>query len=312
METALVIIVLLVLLGLFGGVGYAFVRETGWENARLWLTSPRQRPGQDGPPGERPSEARASVTSPRTEPLPRRTETAAVAIDDTALRELREELHGELMRAAGLTREFDARLTRIETALAETRHLPEATERALREQDERVRRLLQRLRDEVSATKMAATPYGQRRAEALAELYGSLARVETALAGVINPVLLPGEPLTVPETLFDDTLVWENWNDVGDRAYAFGEVFNQTRVLLEPEIAGHIEHFIGTLRQALTGTIYPVLQGESRSPAQVAQVRRGLEAVVSALGPLRRELESAYRAQIAPPGGDEDDEDDDA
>ena len=42
MDTVVVIIVLITLLVLFGGAGWFFVRETGVENAKLWLTSPRQ------------------------------------------------------------------------------------------------------------------------------------------------------------------------------------------------------------------------------------------------------------------------------
>jgi len=46
METVGVVIVLLVVLGIFGGVGFLFMRETGTtdlrEQARLWLTAPKQ------------------------------------------------------------------------------------------------------------------------------------------------------------------------------------------------------------------------------------------------------------------------------
>jgi hypothetical protein len=130
------------------------------------------------------------------------------------------------------------------------------------------------------------------------------------LAGVVNPILLPGEALSVPGEFFADTLVWTNWNDVGERAYAFGEVFNQTRFVLEPDVADRIERFIATFRQALTSAVYPVLQSDNRTPAQLAQMRSGLESIVAALPPLRRDLEAAYRADGAPVEPDEDDDED--
>ena len=310
MDTVVVILVLLVLLVLFGGAGYFFIRETGWENARLWFTSPHKIRQLTGA-GRRGNAAEAEAAAPARREAPvSRMEPVAVALDDSALRDLREELHGELTRAAGLTREFDARLTRIEEVLAEARHMPDEIGQSLQAQDARIRRHIRKLRVEINTTRATSTPYGQRRADALADLYGNLARIEAALAGVVNPMLLPGEPLSVPDELFDDTLVWANWNDVGERAYAFGEVFNQTRFVLEPEIADRIERFIAAFRQALTGTVYPVLQSDTRSPAQLVQVRRGLEIIVAALPPLRRELEAAYRASITPVGDDNEDEDD--
>jgi hypothetical protein len=306
METVVVILVLVVLLVLFGGAGYFFVRETGWENARLWLTAPRQfrqitgsARGKDESRDDletettRLSDTRRGMRFGDAGPM-------TVALDDNALRELREELHGELTRAAGLTREFDARLTRMEETLSATRQLPEEIGLSIKEQEARTRRRLEKLRVEINATRISGSPFGQKRSDALADLYGHLARVEAALAGVVNPMLLPGEPLSVPEEFYSDTLVWANWNDVGERAYAFGEVFNQNRFVLEPDVADRIERFIGTFRQALTGTVYLVLHSDNRSPSQLAQMRGGLESIVSALPPLRRELETAYHANIAP------------
>lgn len=310
MDTVVVILVLLVLLVLFGGAGYFFIRETGWENARLWFTSPHQIRQLTGA-GRRSAAAEGEAAPPaRRGAHLGRPETVTVAIDDTPLRDLREELHGELTRAAGLTREVDARLTRLEEAITQARHMPDEIGQSLHAQDARIRRHIRKLRVEISATRASSTPYGQRRADALADLYGSLARVEAALASVVNPMLLPGEPLSVPADLYDDTLVWANWNDVGERAYAFGEIFNQTRFVLEPEVADRIERFIATFRQALTGTVYPVLQSDTRAAAQVAQVRKGLETIVAALPPLRRELEAAYRASATPAANDDEDEDD--
>ena len=311
METVVVILVLLVLLVLFGGAGYFFVRETGWENARLWFTAPRQFRHITSPRGAPAGDDRDADTV-RLGDTRRGTllggAPVTVALDDNALRELREELQGELTRAAGLTREFDARLTRMEEALTATRQLPDEIGQSISEQESRTRRRLEKLRVEINATRVTNSPFGQRRGDALADLYAHLARVEAALAGVVNPMLLPGEPLSVPGEFFADTLVWTNWNDVGERAYAFGEVFNQTRFVLEPDIADRIERFIATFRQGLTGTVYPVLQSDNRTPAQLAQMRSGLESIVGALPPLRRDLEAAYRADGAPVTSDEDDD----
>jgi hypothetical protein len=317
METVVVIVVLLVLLVLFGGAGYFFVRETGWEHARLWFTAPRQfRHIAGSTRGNEPARDDLESDSTRLtgtrramrfgEPGP-----MTVALDDNSLRELREELHGELTRAAGLTREFDARLTRMEETLSATRQLPDEIGHSIKEQESRTRRRIEKLRIEINATRVSGSPFGQRRSDALADLYGHLARIEAALAGVVNPMLLPGEPLRVPDEFYSDTLVWSNWNDVGERAYAFGEVFNQNRFVLEPDIADRIERFIGTFRQALTGTVYPVLHSDTRTPAQIAQMRSGLDSIVTTLPPLRRELEAAYRANTAPVADEHDDEDED-
>lgn len=293
METFIVILVLLVLIALFAGVGYFFLRETGWGHARLWLTGSRQ-----ATVGDVPFRERWSATPTETGSMP-------VMLDESALRELREELHGELTRAAGLTREFDARLTRMESDLSLSKQLPEEIDRSVRETieeiEERTRSRLDRLQGDLHAARIADSPYGQRRAEALAELYSTLAQLEAALSGVVNPMLLPGESLRVPDELFEDTLAWENWNDVGERAYSFGDVFNRDRILLEPALADQIEEFLSLFREALTGTVSPVVQNPARSTAQVAQMKAGLTTIVDALPPLRREIEAHYRASTATP-----------
>lgn len=302
METFVVILVLLVLIALFGGVGYFFVRETGWDNARLWITSPRQARQMMSSPGDSARETayreRWRTGATESGPIP-------VALDENALRELREELHGELTRAAGLTREFDARLTRMEAELTATRQLPEEIDSSVRETvkevESRTRVELTQLQIEVRAARVADSPYGRRRAEALAELYAALAQVEASLGAIVNPMLLPGEPLRVPDELFDDTLDWENWNDVGERAFGFGEVFNRDRIVLDPELADQIERFLSTFRQALTGAVSPVVQNPSRTPSQIHQMKAGLKTIVDALPPLRREIEAHYRAFSATP-----------
>jgi hypothetical protein len=311
MDTIVVIIVLITLLVLFGGAAWFFVRETGVENAKLWLTSPRQV-RQIVTPFR--SDSTASTTPKDehlnpTEPLPRERETSLM-LGESRLRELAEELRGELTLAAGRTRDFDARLTRIEEDAVAAKSLPETIDRSVQEVEIRTRTRISKLRKELHTVRKAGTPYAARRGESLADLYNRLARADAALAAVVNPMLLPGEPLRVPDVLFDDTLEWENWADVGERAFEFGEIFNQNRLLLEPQLASQVERFISTLREALTDTIYPIVRLPSPTTTQKAQLRAGLVQVVENIAPLRRELEDAYREiSVAPMPITDDDED---
>lgn len=323
MDTVVVIIVLITLLVLFGGAAWFFVRETGVENAKLWLTSPKQvrqlvTPFRNGMPA-----AGEEASRDATEPMPQGQPahgSAGMMLDDRRLRELAEEMRGELTRAAGMTRAFDARLTRIEEDLTQAASLPETLEKRVKDIDEQARKRVvdadavsreryAKLRAEIRTVRKAESPYAARRSEALASIYTRLARTEAALAGVVNPMLLPGEPLRVPEVLFDDTLEWENWADVGERAYEFGEAFNGNRLLLEPDLATKVETFIATLRETLTDTIYPVVRHTAPTPVQKAQLRSGLERVVESVGPLRRALEDAYRVTSAALTSDDDDDD---
>ncbi len=313
MDTVVVVIVLITLLVLFGGAAWFFVRETGVENAKLWLTSPRQvrqivmpfrTTASTDPADER-------VAGPESVPPSQQAMERQLMLADTRLRELAEELRGDLSRAAGLSREFDTRLTRLEEEIAAARSLPETVDRTVHEVETRTIRKISKLRTRLDTVRLAETTHGTRRSEAISELYSRLARTDAALATVVNPMLLPGEPLRVPETLFDDTLVWENWADVGERAYEFGEAFNQNRLLLAEDTAARIEEFIRTLREALTDSIYPVVRHNAPTPAQKAQLRSGLVRAVESIAPIRRELEEAYRAATADTGPDDDDEDDD-
>lgn len=315
METVIVILVLFVLLVLFGGAGYFFVRETGRDNARLWLTGPRQfrqlvkKPRESVEKPDTREREEDAFEAQRQHLSTFMDDQMPVRMDEMALRNLREELHGELTRTSGLTRDFDVRLTRIESDASVSRDLPGEIDRSIKEQEARTMRRIGALRDQLRASRTADSPFGQRRSDALADLYSHLAQVEAALASVINPMLLPGEPLSVPEEFFEDSLRWENWNDVGDRAYAFGDVFNQNRFVLDPNVANQIEKFIGTFRQALTGAVYPVVQNPRRSASQVAQMRAGLITIVGSLPPLRRTLESAYRESgVATVTDDDEDE----
>ena len=330
METILVIIVLFVVVGLFGGVGLIFTRETGAgnaaESARRFLSTSRQagrslvavRPSAASPTatstgdadspesapdeGRAPAPVKAARRSTTPTPVSPSDSAAATPIDDRALRELREEMQGELRRASGITREFDARLTRIEANSVDTPQLSTELTRSIEEHAASQREELARVRDELATVRQSAGPRGERRTEALANLYGHLARVESALAGVVNPMLLPGEPLKLPAELPPEALDWDNWSDVGERAYALGDAFNQNRLVLDPETADEIEGFIAILRRGLTGSVDPNVRTQQPTPIQLQQMRAGLETIVAALPGVRRRVELAYRGEAGAKG----------
>lgn len=308
MDTTFVVIIIIIVLALFGAVAYLFVRETGMQQAKLWFVSSQQlrktfSGGGPGRPADTDEAGNASLTR-RIDAPTRATETGttaigtrapALALDDIALRELREELQGELRRAGGVTREFDARLTRIEATSTELPQMSEHLQRTVDAKDAERRGEIERVKRDLARVQQDAGQRGQRRSEAVADLYGHLARVEASLAGVVNPMLLPGESLAIPDEFFPDTLNWDNWSDVGERAYAFGNAFNQNRFVLDVATADAIERFIGTLRQGLTGAVYPNLRSPNPSAAQLAQMRSGVTSIVDALPRVRRTLEAVYR-----------------
>jgi small-conductance mechanosensitive channel len=318
METVGVLIVLLVVLGIFGGVGYLFIRETGTtdlrEQARLWLTAPRQlrRTTSTAPPAPSttppaqtpvPQQERTNAAMARaTDDLPRLSERPAAAMrDDEALRRLREEVQGELRGALGRTGALDARLVRLEDEVKTRQANVDEQSRTLAELDQARARQGQEiggLRNDLAELKRALPamgPFGQRRGEALAELYSQLARVEAALGSVVNPVLLPGEPIQLPDEFFPETLSWESWKEVGDRAFAFGDAFSQHRIALDAETAAAVERFVATLRQALTGAVYPSVKDASPSLQQLRGMRAALQEIIAALPTVRQRLEASYR-----------------
>jgi len=312
MEIVGVVIVLLVVLGIFGGVGYLFMRETGTtdlrEQARLWLTAPKQlrrstSPATQTAPAPVPRQERANAAmAPATDDLPRLSERPVAAVrDDEAVRRLREEVLGELRGALGRTGALDTRLVRLEddvkarhaNADEHTRALADLTQARERQREE-----LGGLRVDLAELKRALPamgPFGQRRGEALAELYGQLARVEAALGSVINPVLLPGEPIQLPDEFFPETLSWESWKEVGDRAFAFGDAFSQNRIALDAETATAVERFVATLRHALTGAVYPSVKDAYPTPQQLRGMRAALQEIITALPIVRQRLEASYR-----------------
>ncbi|MDQ3657897.1 MAG: hypothetical protein M3457_22830 [Chloroflexota bacterium] len=304
MEWFLLIVVLVVLIGLFGYVAYLYMKEAGDRAPQLWLTgsqkirqsmAQRSSPAQDTAPLPEEVASVAPAGSPR-QIAPR---NLALALDDEALRELREEFQHELRQAVGRSREFDARLTRIEANSDETPRISAQVSEEIAGIREYHQVEIERLQVSLESVRERAGSYGERRGVALADLYGCLARVEAALAAVVNPMLLPGEPLSIPRELPAEALVWNNWGDVGERAYGLGNVFNENRLVLDGATGDAIAEFIATLRQGLTGSVYPNVRIAKPSADQLAQMRSGLEAIVAELPKVRRTIEEAYRADPA-------------
>lgn len=301
MEVFWIVVVVVLLAALVGYVLYLYMKEAGPGSAVLWAAGSRllraapaasrsSSAAQQAVPAAQPVddvEMIEAVATPR--PLTAGQERTLV-VDESAVRELKEEFQRELRSAVGRSREFDARLTRIEQTSGEidiTRELDGVKE------SHRVE--IERLQVTMETIRKTSGAHGERQGQALADLYGHLARVESALAAVINPMLLPGEALTMPADLPAEAMVWANWGDVGERAYAFGNVFNENRLLLDADTGNEIAAFISTLRQGLTGRVYPAVRSGNPTADQLAQLRDGLQTIVDALPTVRRQLEDAYR-----------------
>lgn len=298
MEMFWLIVILAILIGLFGYVGYAYMKEAGDKGPQLWLTGSRKiRESMNAPRSQDTVPLADEATTVTSTGSPRQIapRNLALALDDEALRQLREEFQHELREAVGRSREFDARLTRIEASRDETPRLSAAVSEEIAGVREQQRVEIERLQASVESVRERAGSYGERRGQALTELYSCLARVESALAAVVNPMLLPGEALSIPRDLPAEALDWNSWGDVGERAYALGNVFNENRLLLDATTGDAIAEFIATLRQGLTGSVYPNVRTANPSADQLAQMRAGLEAIVAELPAVRHAIEDAYR-----------------
>lgn len=279
METFIVILVLIILFVLLGGAAWFFGKETGPGSGMAWLTGTRQIRGvfTSLGNGEKPFSSGTSQTS-------------AVMVDDAHMNELREELQRTLAIGEGL----EQRLMLLEQEIGLTRQLPEAIDARVQHSESDFRARFSQIRREINQHRKADSPYSVRRNDAIRDLYQKLAQIEVALGAVVNPMLLPGEPVKVPETLYEETLEWENWGDVADRAFAFGEAFSKNRVLLDPELAERVEQFIASFREALTGTVYPIVQADEATPKERKLIRAGIVTVVEGITPIRREFEQTW------------------
>lgn len=214
-------------------------------------------------------------------------------------------LRGELRTLAS---EYQAQLGRLRERNTEleslaTRYREQAdTGTAAKQEAAAVKQDVERLREELTASvgKMSSTASstdGPRTAQVavLADLYGRLARVEASLAALTNPILLPGEPYSVPNELVPDALKWDNWKEVGESAYALGEQFNLARIQLPREVVEEMGSCITTIRTTLTTAIYPNLDA-TLSPERTQTLRSGLGTISHSLAKLRQRLELDYRS----------------
>jgi leucyl aminopeptidase (aminopeptidase T) len=240
-------------------------------------------------------------------------DTAAVGADlqarqEATLADARTELDRLKADLHAATTEGDAQLGRLrqrrEAAQAELdAALVKAREELARA--ERIRQGAEQAKEQASAAAVAAAPEGPdvllatrvaiEQLETLIELYARLARVETALAQLTTPILLPGEPYEAPEEFLPDALRWDNWKDVGETAYALGEYLTENRLRISAATARELEAGVTALRIALTRSIYPNLS-PAPTEEQDATLRSGLDVLAQTLPRMRGLLEDDYRA----------------
>jgi len=292
-ESAIVAIALLALVAVVGGL-LLKQREQAGGTALPWsfVARSKQAPSADvsvgGPKNNAPVAASSeSITSPA--------QTSRVADKADAIVDRLDAIE---RRLDDLTRTVERRRSDAEAALRELTARLDARADAGQARDEAAR---DRLRADLlavmtGAPSQPATMAGNRREEVCADLYAHLARLEWSLAAVTNPVLLPGEPFAPPAELLPAALVWENWNDVGERAFALGDAFSTRRLHLSPSTRLELERFVTSLRTLLTRAVYPNVQ-PGASPDQQAAVRAALEEIAAALPQIRETLEAELRQE---------------
>lgn len=143
-------------------------------------------------------------------------------------------------------------------------------------------------------------PRDERRIEAIGALYLALARLESAIAQVTNPILLPGEPYAPPTEFLPESLAWENWKDVGERAFSFADAYSVQRLNLSPRAQQELAAFVTMLRGVLTRSIYPSLVPDP-TDEQLDALRDALNTLAAQLPRIRRTLE---HESWLPPGED--------
>jgi hypothetical protein len=290
LELVVVILAVVVLLGA-GGAGAYVYRAVARPLPALGLGGDRPIDGdaEVTPNGSAIAQATlVEVGSERRELDRLRNEARAVAAEvDSGLARLRERRDAVLAEAESLASQVRDELAKSETA----RRIGETTMAEL----ERLRDRLATVRSGVDDG-LAVVQAGARaeRAETIAELYRRLARVETTLAALTAPILLPGERFVVPDEFPPEALRWENWKEVGESSYALGDYFHGRRLLLEVETAEAMGGCLTTLRVALTEQVYPNLH-TLPSPEDTDALRAGLERIAVELASVRDRLEADYR-----------------
>jgi hypothetical protein len=260
------------------------------------------------PDGEPDQSGNGAVTSggPARETIAERSAVAAapaVSADDW-----RDELRSTQATAerwfATLQRGFDERseviLRRLEELARESARERDRLDRLADSAQARHDAAVDRLRTELLAPRDQGEWLGERRAEMAAELYLRLARLEAAIAAVTNPILLPGEPYAPPSEFMAEALVWDNWKDVGERAFAFADTFSSRRLYLSEGTKQEVAGFVTKLRGLLTRSIYPNLRPDP-APTQVQALRAALDELAAELPRLRATLEAEFRAATQRP-----------
>ncbi|MDQ3043557.1 MAG: hypothetical protein M3R06_00185 [Chloroflexota bacterium] len=291
MEIAILLFAAVVVLAILGTVGGLLVREQGWVRRAEPLTRAR---------------IRDAITRPVTSGVAGW--TARGARSDASDRELvqaREAVSEVLATLSARHNELAGRLDRLETGRDEVLTRIERVQTDLLDRHEAA---LHHLRLELEgrragdrqAQATANDPVRKRRAEAVAALAQCLARVEVGLAGVVNPVLLPGESLLIPAAFLSETLSWESWNETGERAFALGETFLQERLYLEETTAAMVEATVTLLRTTLTQMVYPIVHDPLPDADALASLRDALERLARDLADARSMLARTYQALTAP------------
>jgi hypothetical protein len=225
----------------------------------------------------------------------------------TETRQILRDVEAELQRFRDMlratTQEQETHLVRLRTQVSEVDGKAAATlEQALRDVRDQHTAELSRLREVIAAaiaTLAAQRPPSEgpvsRRTEALVELYRHLTKFETTFVSVANPVLLPGEPFTLPAELPAESLRWEAWKEVGNAAFVFADAFALHRLDLDDTVCRELTSFLTDIRQILTRSIYPYLQTAATNPEARQQLRRSLEQLAAEIPRARESLERAYR-----------------
>jgi hypothetical protein len=241
-------------------------------------------------------------------------EPSSRAVRLTAARGLHESPGNGPDIAPAMDTSLEARLARVESrleALADAldRHNAELNNEVRRAgaelaarataDDARREAALERLRADLLAAVAVPgvdrhRPASTRRAEVCAELYAGLARLEAALAAVTNPILLPGEPYAPTAELAPEALVWENWKEVGERAFALADTFSARRLHLSEQTRGEVGGFVTVVRTLLTRSVYPNLRPDPNQ-AQQRALQAALEEIAAAFPDARATLEREYQ-----------------
>lgn len=309
MELAVVILVLVLLIA--GGMGALIVLGGDSGPSALWAgrrlprptSRPRTRPVIDVPAEEtKPVISRIDVanreeTNSRLEALSAELRTTLATGDDRLLH-LNQQLdllqQGLQSRLDQISRESNVRWSELASR-------QEAAGERLRADVAQQRSEFERFRADLARQfgdreqQLAASRYAGERADVTAELYGLLARLEAAFAAVTNPVLLPGEPYAPPDEFPPESLVWENWKEVGERTFAFADLYSARRLYLHESARDEVGAFVVELRGLLTESIYPCLR-QNAGDSQRQQLRQALETLAIRFAAVRTTLEGDFRA----------------